>query len=91
MKIEIKKSIEGGKYKKVILDKELVDALYNYDKANEVATYLICNGLVDMKSDVIQKINDKINSCYVIFFEKYKLDKYDVRAHYLFNESKIVD
>ena len=90
MKVEVKKSIEGGKFKKVIIDKELFDALFEYDKANEVFTYLIFNKICDIKSETIENICKKIDLCRDVF-KSYGLDKYDVRAKYLFEESKIID
>lgn len=89
MKVQVKKSVEGGKFKVVILDKELADALVRYNDMNDTLVFLMFNGIIDAKSDVMIDLLKIDAECKVIF-RKYDLDKYDVRANYKWNESKIV-
>jgi hypothetical protein len=86
MKIQVKKSIEGGKYKNVIIEDELFDALLKYNRLNETFTFLSTNGLMDMNSDVFGGLSKIDQECSNIF-RLYNLDKYDVRAHYKFEEA----
>jgi hypothetical protein len=87
MKVEVKKSIEGGKYKNVIIEDELFDALLKYDKLSDTFNFLFVNGLIDTKSELFNNLNKIGDECRNIF-RKYNLDKYDVRSIYMFNEAK---
>lgn len=84
-KVKILKSVEGSEFKEVILDKELVIALSEWSRLCLSTTWLYEN---DIKFDVdkINKISDELTQV----FRKYKLDKYDVRANYKFDESTIL-
>jgi hypothetical protein len=86
-KVQVKKSVEGGKYKVVILESELVDALLKFDRMNDTATFLIVNGIIKVDSDIADQLFAIGEDCKSVF-RKYNLDKYDVRAHYKWNESK---
>lgn len=89
MKVQVKKSVEGGKYKVVVLEEELVDALLKFDKMNDTATFLIVNRIIAVDSDVADELFAIGEECKAVF-RKYNLDKYDVRASYKWNESKRV-
>ncbi len=86
MKVEIEMSIEGGPFKKVILDKELVMALDEYNQMCLTMAYLYERG-IDFPKEELRKIKE---DCYSIF-RKYNCDKWDVRANYKFNESKLIE
>jgi hypothetical protein len=84
--IKIKRSIEGGKFKTIIIEKELFDALFEYKQVNEAWLYFETRGLKH-NIDEIFKIVDNCEN----IFRKYNLDKFDVRAKYKFNESIIIE
>jgi len=91
MKVVIKRSVEGGEWRVVVLDKKVVDALYDYNKASETFTYLfitkrVCSTGDDVYNKLVQIMNDSEN-----VMKEFGLDKYDKRAHYLFEESYPVD
>lgn len=85
MKVEIERSIEGGPFIKVILDEELVIALDEYNQMCLAMTYLYERD-IDFPREQLRKIKE---DCYSIF-RKYDLDKWDVRANYKFDESKLI-
>ena len=89
MKIRVKKSVEGGKYKVVVLEEELVDALLKFDRMNDTLTFLLFNRIVVVDGDVTDQLVAIGEECKAVF-RKYNLDKYDVRASYKWNESKRV-
>ena len=83
---QVKRSIEGGKYQKITIDVELFNALSEYNKLNQVFTYLMVNNLIDLDSKVFNHFSKTNENC-INIFKKYKLDKYDIRANYLFDEA----
>lgn len=87
MKVQVKKSVEGGKFREVIIEDELMNALMKFDKANETLTFLIVNGLIKVDSDISDGLFAISEDCRKIF-RKYELDKYDVRANYKWDEAK---
>ena len=87
MKVKISKSVEGGPYEEVVLDKKLVDALFEYNEANKVFLYLHNRGI--LSDEVKTHIGEVLESSKSIFKE-YGLDKYDVRANYLFDKSELI-
>lgn len=84
--VQVKRSIEGGKYQKITIDVELFNALSEYHKLNDVFTYLVVNNLIDLDSKIFNHFSKTNENCGNIF-KKYKLDKYDIRAHYIFEEA----
>lgn len=90
-KIQIKKSVEGGMFQTVVLDKVLVDALYHHTTANDTFVYLLVGKCIITKDDAVyHKLVKIIDDCEKVFKE-YGLDKYDVRAKYLFESSVPVE
>jgi hypothetical protein len=86
-KIKIPCSIHGEKHTDVILDKELVDSLYKYQEVNSVFAYLACKGFLN--EEVKTNLTSIITDCDKVFI-KYNLSKWDIRANYNFNESKVI-
>jgi hypothetical protein len=86
-KIKIPCSYNGEKHEKVILDKELVDSLYNYKEVNSAFAYLMCRGFLN--EEVKTNLTSIITDCRKVFI-KYNLSKCDVQANYNFNKSKVV-
>jgi hypothetical protein len=84
MKVKILKSIEGGPYEEVVLEKELVDALFEFDEASTTFTFLITRGiLIDEVKEGLTKIIENCKKNFLI----HGLSKYDIRANYKFEES----
>lgn len=90
-KVAIKKSIEGGKFQTVVLDQKLVNALSEFNRANDTYVYLlITKSIITIGDEVHNKLVQIIEDCKAIFKE-YSLDKYDIRANYLFDKSVLID
>jgi hypothetical protein len=85
--VEIKRSVEGGMYETVILDKVLVDALYHHRTANDTFVYLLITKSIISPADAVYDKLVKIIADSEEVFRSYGLDKYDVRANYLFESS----
>jgi hypothetical protein len=90
MKIQVKKSVEGGKFNVVTIEQELMNALLKFDSMNDTFTFLIVNGITEVNSDVSDKLFAIGDECRLVF-RKYNLDKYDVRANYKWNEAKQIN
>ena len=78
-KVRVMKSIEGGEYKEVLLDRVVFDALHEYGEVANTFTFLMTRDLLDDTS--IEKFITIYKDCEAVF-RQYGLDKYDVRAHY---------
>lgn len=89
--VKIKRSVEGGKYETIVMDKVLVDALYDYKTTNDTFVYLVITKSIITPDDAVyDKLVKIIKDCEELF-KSYKLDKYDVRANYLFESSVPVE
>jgi hypothetical protein len=78
-KIKVMKSIEGGEYKEVIIDKVVFDTLCEYDEVANTFTFLMTRNLLN---DTVEKGLRQIYKDCENIFKQYGLDKYDIRAHY---------
>lgn len=90
MKVQVKKSVEGGSYKVVVIERELMNALMKFDEVNNTFTFLVVNGLTKVDSDIADGLFAISEDCRKVF-RKYELDKYDVRANYKWNEAKLLE
>lgn len=89
--VKIKRSVEGGKYETIVMDKALVDALYHHKTANDTFVYLlITKSIITTGDAVYDKLVKIIADCEEVF-KSYELHKYDVRANYLFESSVPVE
>jgi hypothetical protein len=88
MRVRILKSIEGNEYQEVILEKELVDALFEFNEANKSLTFLMLRGILN--DEVKEGLSKIINDCKDVF-HNHGLTKYDIRANYKFEESILID
>jgi hypothetical protein len=85
--VEIKRSVEGGMYETILMDKVLLDALYHHKTANDTFVYLLITKSIISPADAVYDKLVKIIADSEEVFRSYKLDKYDVRANYLFESS----
>ena len=90
MKVQVRKSVEGGSYRVVQIEKELMDSLIRFDQVNNTFTFLFVNGMLKMDDDLSDKLLAIIEECKLVF-RKYNLDKYDIRAHYKWNDAKLLE
>jgi hypothetical protein len=88
-KIKVLKSVEGGVFQPVVMDEKLFSALGRYNKANESFNFLFMNGIIKIDDTAFNGIQKIIQECEMIF-KVYDLDKYDVRANYLFEKAERV-
>ena len=88
-KIKVLKSVEGGLFHTVEMDEKLFSALGRYNRANESFEFLFMNDIIKMNDDAFNGVQKIIKECETIF-KVYNLDKYDVRANYLFDEAERV-
>lgn len=84
-KVQVLKSVEGGSYTKVVLEERLFNALIELDVFNTTFNYLMVSNLLNDELTNKMKI---IYSETLSIIKEYGLDKYDIRAHYKFNEAK---
>jgi len=88
-KIKVLKSVEGGMFQTVVIDEKLFSALGRYNRANESFNFLFMNNIIEMNDSAFNGIQNIIQECETIF-KVYGLDKYDVRANYLFDKAERV-
>jgi len=82
--VKVLKSVEGGEFKEVIINRELFDSLFDWEQLSISETFLRSNDIIT--DDNIKSFNIISDNCQSIF-RKYNLNKYDVRAVYKFDEA----
>ena len=85
--VKIKRSVEGGMYETILMDKVLLDALYHHKTANDTFVYLLITKSIISPADAVYDKLVKIIADSEEVFRSYGFDKYDVRANYLFESS----
>lgn len=81
--VELQRSIKNGPYETIMITKELADALSDYRKCSDAIAFMFTR--LNMNKDEISKLpfGDRILDCNNVF-KKYKLDKIELGAKYIF-------
>ena len=87
-KVKVERSIEGSPYQEIIINYELVHALSETQLAHDTWTYLMFRNL--LTDDLSKRIMAIVEEQKPVF-QKYELGKYELRAHYKFEQSELLN